>query len=165
MRKKHKGVSGGGMKDSHCTSEKNTDSRDCRTTGWKTYVDLRTNYIGTPLVAHWIGTCLPMQEAQVQGLAWDDPTCSRATQLVCHNCWAHPLQGLGATSTEACIPMACALQQEKPPQQEARAPQWRGALLSATGESPAMKTQHNQKQSLKKPKRMKPLGILWQFSS
>lgn len=33
------------------------------------------------------------------------------------------LLGLGAPTAEACVPIACALQQEKPPQREAHAPQ------------------------------------------
>ena len=64
------------------------------------------------------------------------------------------LQGLQAAilrllvaTTEAQAPRACAWQQERPPQGEAHALQWRGVpLLTTSGESPpgATKTQCNQ---------------------
>ena len=52
-----------------------------------------------------------MQGTQVQSLAQDDPTCYKA----------HVPQLLSpcAATSEACIPRACALQQEKPRQWEA----------------------------------------------
>ena len=59
--------------------------------------------------------CLPMQGTRVRSLVQEDPTCRGATKPVHHNYWA-------------CAPRACAPQQEKPPQWEARAPQWRVAL-------------------------------------
>ena len=42
---------------------------------------------------------------------------------MCRNHWAQA----SAAATEACAPRACALQQEKPAQQEAHAPQHRVA--------------------------------------
>ena len=52
-----------------------------------------------------------------------------------------------ATTTEARAPIARALQQEKPPQQEACAPQQKSTPAAATRESlrAAMKTQRSQK--------------------
>ena len=68
--------------------------------------------------------------AQVRALVQEDPTCCRATRPVRHHYWACALQpmrhnywSLRATTTEAHAPRAHALQQEKTPQWEARAPQ------------------------------------------
>ena len=47
-------------------------------------------------------------------LVWEDPTCRGATRPVSHNYWA-------------CASGACAPQQERPRQWEARAPRWRVA--------------------------------------
>ena len=82
-----------------------------------------------------------MQGTRVQALVQEDPTCRGATkpvrhnywacflEPVSHNYWAHKPQLLSphATTTEAHAPRACALQQEKPPQWEARALQRRVA--------------------------------------
>ena len=82
-----------------------------------------------------------MQGTRVQALVQEDPTCSGATQLVrhnyracalepaSHNYWAREPHLLSphATTTEARAPRAHALQQEKPPQREAHAPQQRVA--------------------------------------
>ena len=96
----------------------------------------------TSLVAQWLRIQLPMQGTQVRSLVWEDPTCHRATKLVRHNYWAYAPQllkpmrpraralqllSLRAATTEARVPRARAPQQEKPPQGEARAPQWRVA--------------------------------------
>ena len=64
------------------------------------------------LVAQWLRVCLPMQGTRVRALVWEDPTCRGATRPVGHSCWA-------------CASGACALQQERPWQWEARAPRWR----------------------------------------
>ena len=110
--------------------------------------------LGTFLVAHWLGIHLPMQRTRVRSLVREDPTCLGATKPVHHNYWAcalgppsHNCWSPRATTTEARVPRAHAPQQEKPPQWEARAPQWRVALLRATRESPraATKTQCSQK--------------------
>ena len=88
----------------------------------------------TSLVAKWLRIRLPMQGTRVRSLVWEDPTCHRATKPVSHKYWAR-------------VPRARALQQEKPLQWEARAPQLRVAPLAATRESPraATETQHSQK--------------------
>ena len=86
------------------------------------------------LVAQWLRIHLPMQGTRVRALVREDPTCRRATKPVRHSYWAcalepasHNYWGLYATATEAHMPRARAPQQEKPPQWEARAPQWRVA--------------------------------------
>ena len=73
-----------------------------------------------------------MQGTRVQALVQEDPTCCGATKPVCHNYWARvpQLLSLRATTTEACVSRACALQQEKPLQWEARAQQQRVAPCS-----------------------------------
>ena len=81
-----------------------------------------------------------MQGTQVRTQVQEDPTCRGATKPVRHNYWACTLEPTShkywaresqvlstrATTTEAHVPRACAPQQEKPPQWEARALQ-RGA--------------------------------------
>ena len=69
---------------------------------------------GGSLVAQLLGICLPMQGTRVRALVWEDPTCRGATGPVGHNYWA-------------CASGACAPQQERPWQWEARAPWWRVA--------------------------------------
>ena len=108
---------------------------------------------GTSLVAQWMGVHLPVQGTQVWSLVWEDPTCWGATKPTHHNyractlesgsqsywacvlqllthtqqsCTPQPLSPRAAT-TEAGVPRASAPQQEKPPQWEARALQWRVA--------------------------------------
>ena len=66
------------------------------------------------LLAQWLTICLPMQGTWVRVPVLEDPTCCGATKPMHHNYWAQ-------------APRACALQQEKPPQWEARAPQRRVA--------------------------------------
>ena len=66
------------------------------------------------LVAQWLRICLPMQGTRVRALVRKDPTCCGATGPVSHNYWA-------------CASGACALQQERLQQWEARAPRWRVA--------------------------------------
>ena len=125
---------------------------------------------GTSLMVQWLRIRLPMQGKRVQSLVWEDPTCRRATKPVRHNYWAcaleptshnywahkpqlpkpmcsraHVLQllSLRAAATEACMPRACAPQQEKPLQWEAWAPQWRVAPAHRT--CTATKTQCSKK--------------------
>ena len=69
---------------------------------------------GASLVAQWLRVCLPVRGTRVQALVWEDPTCRGATGPVSHNCWA-------------CASGACAPQQERPWQWDARAPRWRVA--------------------------------------
>ena len=73
-----------------------------------------------------------MQGTWVRALVREDPTCRGATKPVRHNYWACALEPAShnywsprATTTEACAPRDHALQQDKPPQWEARAPQQR----------------------------------------
>ena len=66
------------------------------------------------LVAQWLRICLPIQGTRVRAKVWEDPTCRGATRPVSHNYWA-------------CASGACAPQQERPRQWEARAPRWRVA--------------------------------------
>ena len=66
------------------------------------------------LMAQWLRICLPMQGTWVRALVWEDPTCRGATSPVSHNYWA-------------CASGACAPQQERPRQWEARTPRWRVA--------------------------------------
>ena len=40
---------------------------------------------GTSLVAQWLRILLPMQEARVQSLVWEDPTCRGAAKPMRHN--------------------------------------------------------------------------------
>ena len=101
---------------------------------------------GTSPVAQWLRICLPMQGTWVWSLVREDPTCWGATKhmpqllsLRSRACEpplpnpAHPraraprLLSPCAATAEARAPKACALQQEKPLQWEARAPQWRVA--------------------------------------
>ena len=63
------------------------------------------------LVAQWLRICLPMQGTRVWSLVREDPTCCRATKPR-----VLQLLSLCAATTEACVPRAHALQQEKPPQ-------------------------------------------------
>ena len=100
---------------------------------------------GTSLIAQWIRLCLPMQGTRVQCLVQEDSTSHRATKPVHHNQWARTLQPASPHYWTR-VPGACALQQDKPPQWEGRAPQPRVALRAATRESPrkGTKTQHSQ---------------------
>ena len=109
----------------------------------------------TSLVTQWLRIHLPMQETWVWSLVWEDPTCHRATKPMHHNYWACNLEpvnhnywdrvpqllkpmcprahvpqllSLCAATTEARMPRAHALQQEKPLQWEASTPQRRVAL-------------------------------------
>ena len=72
------------------------------------------------LAAQWKRICLLNQETRVWSLIQEDPTCHGAAKSVCHNCWACAVDS-GTASTAAAHPRAGALQQEKPPQWEARA--------------------------------------------
>ena len=88
----------------------------------------------TTLVVQWLRIRLPTREPWVQALVQEDSTCHGATKPVCHNylslhsraCEPQLLR-LRATTTEAHVPRACAPQQEKSPQWEARTLQQRVA--------------------------------------
>ena len=69
-----------------------------------------TPYCSTPtsLEVQWLRVCLPVQGTWIQSLVQEDPTCHRATK---------------PTTTESLHPRVCALQEEKPLQEETCAPQ------------------------------------------
>ena len=73
---------------------------------------VKNNSDGASLVAQWLRIHLPMQGTRVRALVWEDPTCRGTAGPVSHNYWA-------------CASGACAPQQERPRQWEARAPRWR----------------------------------------
>ena len=80
----------------------------------------RKGHPWTSLVVHCIGICLPMQGTRVPSLVLEDSTCHQATKTL-----EPQLLSLRATTTEAQVPRACALQQEKRLQWKAGAPQQR----------------------------------------
>ena len=82
------------------------------------------------LVAQWLGIRLPMQGTRVRALVWEDPTCRGATRAMSHNYWA-------------CASGACAPQQERPRQWEARAPRWGGPRLPQLEKALAQKRRPN----------------------
>ena len=91
----------------------------------RTTFQLESEY-GASLVAQWLRICLLMQETRVRALVWEDPTCRGATKPMRHNYWACALEPTShnywsprATTTEARVRRACALQQQKPPRWEA----------------------------------------------
>ena len=96
-------------------------------------LQLKDQWWGTSLVAQCLRIRLPMQGTRVRALVREDPTCHGATKPVRHNYWAcalghePQLPSPWDTTTEAHAPRARALQQEKPPQWEAREPQRRVA--------------------------------------
>ena len=71
-------------------------------------------------MAQWLRIRLPMQGTRVRALVREDPTCRGASerQLLSLRSRAREPQLLStcATTTEARMPRACALQQEKPRQ-------------------------------------------------
>ena len=85
-------------------------------TGWRQGRKFRSGGCMEPsLVAQWLRIHLPMQGTWVQSLIWEDPTCHRAPKPMCYNYWAHEPQLLKPVNSGA-----CALQQAKPLQWEAR---------------------------------------------
>ena len=78
---------------------------------------------GASLVAQWLGIRLLMQGTRVHALVREDPTCRGAARPVSHNYWA-------------CASGACAPQQERPRQWEARAPRWRVAPAHCNWKKP-----------------------------
>ena len=72
-------------------------------------------------MAQWLGIRLPVQGTRVRALVRDDPTGRGATKPMHHNYQACALEPVEpqllrpcATTTEAHVPRARALQQEKP---------------------------------------------------
>ena len=110
------------------------------------------------LGVHWwfSGKDLLPKETQVPPMVQQDSTCCRATKPRHHNYWASALEPTchnysrpRATTTHAHVPQllkpTCpgdpALQQENPPQWEARTPQLESPLLAVTSEKPAQQWQ------------------------
>ena len=75
----------------------------------------------TSLVAQSLRVRLPIQGTRVRALVRENSTCRGATKPVHHNYWACALEP-ASHNYWARMPRAHALQQEKPPQWEARAP-------------------------------------------
>ena len=48
------------------------------------FKEIKSEVLGTSLVAQWLRICLPMQGTWVQSLVWEDPTCLGATKAMCH---------------------------------------------------------------------------------
>ena len=88
------------------------------------YAQVKRKSRGASLVAQWLRICLLMQGTRVRVLVWEDPTCRGATGPVSHNYWA-------------CVSGACAPQQERPRQWEARAPRWRVAPACCNWRKPS----------------------------
>ena len=89
---------------------------------------------GTSLVVQWLRICLPMQgtwpwSGKIPHAAEQLSPCGLVSQLqsLCSRAGEPQLLSPRATTTEARAPKARALQQEKLPQWEARAPQQRVA--------------------------------------
>ena len=101
-----------------------------RVTGHGTHLfpQIHQEYIyKTSLVVGWLRIRLPLQETWVWFLVWEDPTWPRATKPTHHSPRVlqgpRVLRGLRNTTTEARVPTAHTLQQEKPTQGEAHTPQ------------------------------------------
>ena len=47
---------------------------------------------GTSLMVQGLRIHLPMQRTHVRSLVWEDPTCQRATKVMCHNYGARTLE-------------------------------------------------------------------------
>ena len=62
--------------------------RSNHTLRWSLPPSVKTQCLGTSLVAQWLRIHLPMQGTQVRALVREDPTCRGATRPVCHNYWA-----------------------------------------------------------------------------
>ena len=78
------------------------------------------------LMVQWLQICLAMQGTPVQCWVQEDSTCCEALPSLRSRAWELQLLGPCATSTEAHVPRACALQ-HKGPQGETCALQWEGS--------------------------------------
>ena len=91
---------------------------------WRDILCLSSGRLGTSLVAHWLRIRLPMQGTCVRALVREGPACCGATKPIhapqllslCSRAREPQLLSPHATTTEAHVPRACALQQEKLPQ-------------------------------------------------
>ena len=103
-------------------------------------------------MVQWLGIRLPMQGIWVQAPVWEDPTCCGATKPVLYNYWACALEPM-SHNYWARVPRACALQQEKPPQWEARLLQLEKAHVQQQRPNAATK-----KKKFKRKKEMRDFG-------
>ena len=85
--------------------------------------ELKVFHLGASLVVQWLRICLPMQGTWVWALVREDPTQPWSGKIP----HASEQLSLYATTTEARVPRARALQQEKPLQWEVCTPQRRVA--------------------------------------
>ena len=90
--------------------------------------------LGTSLVVERLRTRLLMQGTRVRALVREDPTCHRATKLVCHNYWACALEPVSHNYwahmpqlQKPAHPEPRLRNKDKSPQWEAHTPQWRVA--------------------------------------
>ena len=90
----------------------------------QSYSNQKSMVLGASLVMQWLRVCLPMQGTRVRALVWEDPTCRGAATPMSHNYWA-------------CVSGACAPQQERPWQWEARALRWRVAPARCNWRKPS----------------------------
>ena len=88
--------------------------------------------------------CLPMQGTWARSLVQKDATCCGAAKPVCHSYWTCALEPSSCNYRahtpqilKPVHPRAYALQQKKPPQWEACAPQWRVAPARCNERKPA----------------------------
>ena len=89
----------------------------------------------TSLVVLCIRIRLPMQGTQVPSLVWEDVTCCGQLKPVCHNYWACALEPESHNYWSPSAKSPQTLQQEKPLQWGACAPQRRVVPLTKTRES------------------------------
>ena len=88
------------------------------------------------LVVQWLRICLLMQGTPVWSLVWEDPTCLKASKPVRCNYWVHTLEPICCNYWSP-TPIVHALQQEKPPQWKAHAPQQRIAHIHCSQRKPS----------------------------
>ena len=98
------------------------------------------------LVVQWLRIRLPMQGTRVRALVWEDPTCRGATMPVSHNYWA-------------CASGACALQQERPWEWEARTPRWRVAPAHRNHRKPSHRNEDPTQPKINKLKKKKKKNL------
>ena len=111
------------------------------------------------LVAQWLRIRLPMQGTRVRALVREDSTCHGATKPVHHNCWAcapepvsHNYWVRVPQLLKPVCPRACAPQQEKPLQWEARPLQWRAAPALCNSRKPVHSNEDPMQPKRKKEK-------------
>ena len=118
------------------------------------YEEIRSYASDFPGVAQWIRIHQPRQGTQVWSLVGDIPHAAEQLSPLCHNYRTRALEPTRCNQSPCVLQLrkpsrswARALQQEKPPQQEACATQWEAASPPATRENPltVTKIQRSQK--------------------